>query len=52
MGRLASDIGGTFTDLVYFDEQSGVLSMDEFARGVSGEQQVKEQLDALRTKER
>jgi N-methylhydantoinase A len=25
MGRLASDIGGTFTDLVYFDESSGTL---------------------------
>ena len=29
MGRLASDIGGTFTDLVYFDEQSGVLKMEK-----------------------
>ena len=27
MGRLASDIGGTFTDLVYFDDASGTLSM-------------------------
>jgi len=27
MGRLASDIGGTFTDLVYFDDTSGTLSM-------------------------
>jgi N-methylhydantoinase A len=27
MGRLASDIGGTFTDLVYFDDESGTLSM-------------------------
>ena len=27
MGRLASDIGGTFTDLVYFDDVSGTLSM-------------------------
>ena len=26
MGRMASDIGGTFTDLVYFDETSGALS--------------------------
>ena len=26
MGRLAIDIGGTFTDLVYFDEDSGRLS--------------------------
>ena len=26
MGRLASDIGGTFTDLVYFDDASGTLS--------------------------
>ena len=26
MGRLASDIGGTFTDLVYFDDTSGTLS--------------------------
>ena len=25
MGRLASDIGGTFTDLVYFDEETGAL---------------------------
>lgn len=25
MGRLATDIGGTFTDLVYFDEESGAL---------------------------
>jgi N-methylhydantoinase A len=25
MGRLASDIGGTFTDLVYFDEKTGTL---------------------------
>ena len=25
MGRLASDIGGTFTDLVYFDEATGAL---------------------------
>ncbi len=25
MGRMASDIGGTFTDLVYFDETSGAL---------------------------
>ncbi len=25
MGRMASDIGGTFTDLVYFDEVTGVL---------------------------
>ena len=26
MGRLASDIGGTFTDLVYFDEKTGELT--------------------------
>ena len=26
MGRLASDIGGTFTDLVYFDETTGQLT--------------------------
>lgn len=26
MGRLASDIGGTFTDLVYFDETTGELT--------------------------
>ena len=26
MGRLASDIGGTFTDLVYFDEATGELT--------------------------
>ena len=26
MGRLASDIGGTFTDLVYFDDAAGTLS--------------------------
>ena len=26
MGRLATDIGGTFTDLVYFDEKSGELT--------------------------
>ena len=26
MGRLASDIGGTFTDLVYFDDATGKLS--------------------------
>jgi len=26
MGRLASDIGGTFTDLVYFDDETGTLS--------------------------
>lgn len=25
MGRLASDIGGTFTDLVYFDAARGTL---------------------------
>ncbi len=41
MGRLATDIGGTFTDLVYFDEQSGALSVakslstpDDLTRGV------------------
>ena len=27
MGRLAIDIGGTFTDLVYFDEQTGGLEV-------------------------
>ena len=27
MGRLATDIGGTFTDLVYFDEETGALSV-------------------------
>ncbi len=27
MGRLATDIGGTFTDLVYFDEGSGSLGV-------------------------
>ena len=27
MGRLATDIGGTFTDLVYFDEGSGNLKI-------------------------
>ena len=26
MGRLATDIGGTFTDLIYFDETNGTLS--------------------------
>ena len=25
MGRLATDIGGTFTDLVYFDDDTGAL---------------------------
>ncbi len=29
MGRLASDIGGTFTDLVYFDEESGALKVEK-----------------------
>ena len=29
MGRLASDIGGTFTDLVYFDEESGELKVEK-----------------------
>lgn len=29
MGRLASDIGGTFTDLVYFDDQSGELKVEK-----------------------
>ena len=29
MGRLASDIGGTFTDLVYFDEESGTLKVEK-----------------------
>ena len=29
MGRLASDIGGTFTDLVYFDEESGALKLEK-----------------------
>ena len=39
--RIASDIGGTFTDLVYHDERSGQLGLaktsstpDDFARGV------------------
>lgn len=27
MGRLATDIGGTFTDLVYFDEETGDLEI-------------------------
>ena len=27
MGRLATDIGGTFTDLVYFDEETGALNV-------------------------
>ena len=27
MGRLATDIGGTFTDLVYFDESTGDLKI-------------------------
>jgi N-methylhydantoinase A len=27
MGRLATDIGGTFTDLVYFDEESGAINI-------------------------
>jgi N-methylhydantoinase A len=41
MGRLASDIGGTFTDLVYFDDARGTLSTakslttpDDLTRGV------------------
>ena len=41
MGRLATDIGGTFTDLVYFDEETGALSVakslstpDDLTRGV------------------
>ena len=41
MGRLASDIGGTFTDLVHFDEETGALSVakslstpDDLTRGV------------------
>ncbi len=29
MGRLASDIGGTFTDLVFFDEATGVLKVEK-----------------------
>jgi len=29
MGRLASDIGGTFTDLVYFDEATGDLKVEK-----------------------
>ena len=29
MGRLAIDIGGTFTDLAYFDEDSGHLSVNK-----------------------
>jgi N-methylhydantoinase A len=39
--RIASDIGGTFTDLVFYDENSGQLGLakapttpDDFARGV------------------
>ena len=41
MGRLATDIGGTFTDLVHFDEETGALSVakalstpDDLTRGV------------------
>ena len=41
MGRLATDIGGTFTDLVYFDEETGALGVakslstpDDLTRGV------------------
>ena len=41
MGRLAIDIGGTFTDLVYFGEDTGVLTVakalstpDDLTRGV------------------
>ena len=41
MGRLATDIGGTFTDLVHFDEGTGALSVakslstpDDLTRGV------------------
>ena len=41
MSRVASDIGGTFTDLVYFDEQTGSLGTakslttpDDLTRGV------------------
>lgn len=29
MGRLASDIGGTFTDLVYFDEEKNELKVEK-----------------------
>ena len=29
MGRLAVDIGGTFTDLVHFDEESGSLEAEK-----------------------
>jgi N-methylhydantoinase A len=29
MGRLASDIGGTFTDLVFFDEATGTLKVEK-----------------------
>jgi len=29
MGRLASDIGGTFTDLVYFDDETGQLKVEK-----------------------
>ena len=29
MGRLASDIGGTFTDLVYFDDETGALKVEK-----------------------
>ena len=29
MGRLASDSGGTFTDLVYFDDETGALKVEK-----------------------
>ena len=29
MGRLASDIGGTFTDLVFFNEDTGELKVEK-----------------------
>ena len=29
MGRLASDIGGTFTDLVYFNDETGALKVEK-----------------------
>ncbi len=54
--RIATDIGGTFTDLVYYDEQSGELGLakasttpDDFARGVL-ETIVKAKLEARRTR--
>ena len=29
MGRMATDIGGTFTDLVFFDDATGSLSTEQ-----------------------